>query len=88
MAARTERIDLRSRYALVDAQIAIRRGELDRARAELDALREPFARSGMRIAELERRLVRLALDRADAPALERDAGALGAGLIASRARAD
>jgi tetratricopeptide (TPR) repeat protein len=88
LAANTERMDLRSRYALTEAQIAIRRGDLDRARAQLDELQEPFIRSGMRIAELERRLVRLAIDRADAPALERDAAALGAGLIASRARAN
>jgi serine/threonine protein kinase/tetratricopeptide (TPR) repeat protein/TolB-like protein len=88
LAASTERIDLRSRYVLIEAQVAIRRGDLDRARAQLDALREQFTRSGMQIAELERRLVRLAIDRADAPALERDAAALGAELIARRARAN
>ena len=87
-AARTERISLRTQFALIESQLHISRGELDQARAQLDGLREEFRRSGMQIAELERRLLRLQIDRADAAALEKDARATGAGLIASRARPD
>ena len=85
--ARTERISLRSQFTIVESQLNILRGQLDAARAQLDGLREDFRRSGMLIADFERRLVRLRIDRGDAAALERDARAKGAGLIANRAKA-
>ncbi len=86
-ASQTERISLRSQLALVEAHADISRGQLDRARTQLDGLRASFVRSGMHIADLERRLLRLRIDRGDAAALERDARARGAGLIANRAKA-
>jgi serine/threonine protein kinase/tetratricopeptide (TPR) repeat protein/TolB-like protein len=86
-AARTERISLRSQFTLVEAQLNILRGQPEVARAQLDGLREDFRKTGMVIADFERRLVRLLIDRGDAAALERDARAKGAGLIANRAKA-
>ena len=86
-ATATERISLRSHFTLIESQLDILRGHVDRARTTLDGLRAELARSGMQIAELERRLLRLRIDRADAAALERDARARGAGLIASRVKA-
>ena len=85
--ARTERISLRSQFTLVESQLNILRGQLDVARVQLDGLREEFRRTGMLIADFERRLVQLRIDRGDAAALERDARAKGAGLIANRAKA-
>jgi ATP/maltotriose-dependent transcriptional regulator MalT len=86
-ARQTERISLRSQLALVEAHADIIRGQTERARIQLDGLRAGFVRSGMQIAELERRLLRLRIDRGDAAALERDARARGAGLVANRAKA-
>ena len=86
-AEQSERISLRSQLALVESHANIVRGQLDRARTQLDGLRAGLVRAGMQIAELERRLLRLRIDRGDAAALERDARARGAGLIANRAKA-
>lgn len=85
--ARTERLSLRSQFTLVESQLNILRGRPDAARVQLDGLREELRRAGMLIADFERRLVRLQIDRGDAAALERDARAKGAGLIANRAKA-
>jgi ATP/maltotriose-dependent transcriptional regulator MalT len=86
-AARTERISLRSQLTIVESQLNILRGRMDAAREQLDGLREEFRRAGMVIADFERRLVRLRIDRGDAANLERDARAKGAGLVANRAKA-
>jgi serine/threonine protein kinase/tetratricopeptide (TPR) repeat protein len=85
-AGRTERISLRSEYRLVEAEISIARGQIEQARAQLDTLRQEFLRSGMLIADFERRLLQLRIDRADAAALEKDARARGAVLIANRVK--
>jgi serine/threonine protein kinase/tetratricopeptide (TPR) repeat protein/TolB-like protein len=86
-AERTERISLRTQFKLVESQIDIARGQFDKARAQLESLRQEFTRAGMLIADFERRLLQLRIDRADAPALERDARARGAVLIANRVKA-
>ncbi len=83
---RTERIGLRSQFKLVESQIDIARGRFDKARAQLDALRAEFTNAGMRLFDFERRLLQLRIDRADAAALEKDARASGAALIANRAK--
>jgi eukaryotic-like serine/threonine-protein kinase len=86
-AERTERISLRTEFKLVESEIDIAREQFDKARAQLDGLRREFARAGMLIADFQRRLLQLRIDRADAAALEKDARARGAGLIANRAKA-
>jgi serine/threonine-protein kinase len=83
-AERTERVSLRSQFKLVESELNIARGRVDQARAQLEQLRQEFARAGMVIADLERRFLQLRIDRADAAALEKDARARGAGLIAAR----
>jgi serine/threonine protein kinase/tetratricopeptide (TPR) repeat protein/TolB-like protein len=85
-AERTERISLRAEFKLVESEINIALGQIDKARALLDSLRQDFSRAGMLIADFERRLLQLRIDRADAAALEKEARARGAGLIANRVK--
>jgi eukaryotic-like serine/threonine-protein kinase len=85
-AERTERISLRTHFQLVEARLDLARGNTAQARSRLDNLRREFSRAGMLIADLERRLLQLRIDRSDAPALEKDARARGATLIANRVK--
>ena len=85
-AERTERISLRSEFKLVESEIDIAQGRIEKARAQLDSLHQEFARTGMVIADFQRRLLQLRIDRADAGALEKDARARGAALIANRVK--
>jgi hypothetical protein len=88
-------VDLRRALAMAEAELELARGQTRQARERLSALGALLDRSGMALAELERRLLLLRVDAADgqptvraaAVALERDAQARGAGLVAGRARA-
>jgi ATP/maltotriose-dependent transcriptional regulator MalT len=91
----TERLDLKRKLAMVEAEYDVARGRPQEARARLAALRPVLQRAGMVLADLERRLFLIGLDRTeglptvkvDANALVRDAEARGAGLIARRVQA-
>ena len=86
---------MRRKLAMVEAEHDVARGRPEDARARLSSLRPVLQRAGMVLADLERRLFLLALDRAeglstvkvDANALTRDAEARGAGLIVKRVQA-
>jgi serine/threonine protein kinase/tetratricopeptide (TPR) repeat protein/TolB-like protein len=92
LSKQTERVSLRSGLTRVEAEVDAAAGRGGDARRRLDALRATFARSGMVLDELERRLLVLRIDRAegranvraDAAALEKDARARGAGLVVKR----
>jgi serine/threonine protein kinase/tetratricopeptide (TPR) repeat protein/TolB-like protein len=92
LSQQTERVSLRSGLTRVEAEVDAAAGRVDEARRRLEALRATFARSGMVLDELERRLLVLRIDRAegrasvraDAAALEKDARARGAGLVVRR----
>jgi eukaryotic-like serine/threonine-protein kinase len=86
-AERTERISLRTGFRLVESEIDIARGQIDKARAQLEGLRLEFTRAGMMIADFQRRLLQLRIDRGGAAALEKDARAAGAALFANRVKA-
>jgi len=91
----TERLEVRRKLAMVEAEYDAARGRTQEARARLAALRPVLQRAGMVLADFERRLFLLGLDRAaglstvkvDANALARDAQARGAGLIVTRIQA-
>jgi len=93
LSERTERLALKSELAMVKAAVEAAEGRPDDARQRLKALGTTLRQSGMVLHELERRLLVLRIDREDgrpdvragAAALEKDARARGAGLIASRA---
>jgi serine/threonine protein kinase/tetratricopeptide (TPR) repeat protein/TolB-like protein len=93
LSERTERLSLKSELAMVEAEIAVAEGRTDDARRRLNALGTTLRQSGLVLHELERRLLVLRIDRAegrpgaraDAVALEKEARARGAGLIAKRA---
>ena len=92
LSQQTERVSLRSGLAMVEAEVDAAEGRADQARRRLDTLRATLTRSGLVLGELERRLLLLRIDRAegranvraDAAALEKDARARGAGLVARR----
>ncbi len=91
----TERLEVRRKLAMVEAEYDVARGRPQEARTRLAALRPVLQRAGMVLADFERRLFLLGLDHAeglstvtvDANALARDARARGAGLIVSRVQA-
>lgn len=91
----TERVSLRSGLAMMDAEVEAAGGRAADARQRLTALGATLTRSGLVLSELERRLLLLRIDhaegranvRADAAALEKDAQARGAGLVAKRVQA-
>jgi hypothetical protein len=91
----TERLEVRRKLVMVEAQYDVARGRPQEARTRLAALRPVLQRAGMVLADFERRLFLLGLDRGeglstvkvDANALARDAQARGAGLIVSRVQA-
>ena len=91
----TERVEVRRTLAMVEAEYDAARGRPQEARTRLAALRPVLQRAGMVLADFERRLFLLGLDRAaglstvkvDANALARDAQARGAGLIVTRIQA-
>jgi len=91
----TERVEVRRKLAMVEAEYDAARGRTQEARTRLAALRPVLQRAGMVLADFERRLFLLGLDRAeelstvkvDANALARDAQARGAGLIVTRVQA-
>jgi len=92
LSKQTERVSLRSTLTRVEAEVDAAAGRPDDARRRLDALRATLDRSGMKLDELDRRLLVLRLDRAqgrvtvkaDAAALEKDARARGALLVVKR----
>jgi serine/threonine protein kinase/tetratricopeptide (TPR) repeat protein/TolB-like protein len=92
LAKSSERVSLQVALALAGAEIDLARGDRARARDRLSALEPIVVRAGMRLADLERRLLLLRVERAERPggghpeaqALEQAARALGAGLILSR----
>jgi hypothetical protein len=77
---------------MVQAAVDAAEGHLREARKRLSTLQPMLARSGMVLAELERRLLLLQIDHAggrprvqpDVSALEKDARVRGAGLIVRR----
>jgi len=79
----------------VAAEIDAAQGRAGQARSRLASLQGLLAGSGMVMAELQRRLLLLKINRAEgrpeakqeARALEKDAGAHGAGLIVRRVQA-
>jgi hypothetical protein len=92
LVAHTEQIEPRLRLALAEAEVDAARGQSQRARERLTALRASLAQSGMTLAELECRTALLALDRTeqrptvarDLEVLRKDAAAHRAGLILRR----
>ncbi|MGH9142985.1 MAG: tetratricopeptide repeat protein, partial [Vicinamibacterales bacterium] len=92
---RTERVSLINDLTMVAAEIDVAGGRTQDVRPRLNALGATLRKSGLVLSELERRLLVLRIDRAegratvasDAIALEREARARGAGLIARRAAA-
>jgi tetratricopeptide (TPR) repeat protein len=92
LAENSERIDVRRSLAMVDAELDAAQGRPGRARERLIELRTVLAGSGMVLAELESRLLLLQIERAggkptvpaDARALETDARAQHAALVARR----
>ena len=95
LSRQTERVNLISELAMVEAEVDVAGGHADAARQRLDALGATLKQAGLVLGELERRLLVLRIDRAggranvraDAIALEKDARAHGAGLVARRALA-
>lgn len=95
LSSQTERVSLKNRLALVDAEIAAAQGNVQAARQRLTRLHATLAAAGMVMDDLDLRLVLLHIDRAqerrdveaEARALEKDAVARGAKLIARRAHA-
>ena len=93
LSERTERLSLKSELAMVEAEVEAAEGRTDDARRRLNVLGTTLRQSGLVLHDLERRLLALRIDRAAgrpevqarAVALEKDARALGAGLIAKRA---
>jgi serine/threonine protein kinase/tetratricopeptide (TPR) repeat protein len=93
LSKRTERVSLTDDLAMVEAEVDMAAGRGEDARRRLNALGATLRRSGLVLSELQRRLIVLRIDRAegranvqaDASALEMDARAHGAGLIARRA---
>lgn len=91
-AEKTEQIDLRELFVLVDAEVDAAEGQNARARARLATERPRLARAGMVLAGFEYEAARLRLDRvegqstfqAGANALQKDARTHGAGLILRR----
>jgi tetratricopeptide (TPR) repeat protein/TolB-like protein len=91
----SERIDVRQELAMVDAELGAARGRSREAHDQLARLLTTLGRSGMVLAQLQTRLLLLQIDgrerrasvRADARALEKDAQAHRAGLVARRAQA-
>ncbi len=91
----TERIELRRALTMVEAELALARGNPSAARDLLERLGPPLRTAGLALGDLERRLllarVSVAEQRSDATpalvALEAEARETGAGLIASRAAA-
>jgi len=89
----TERLSLKSELTMVTAEVEVAEGRIDDACRRLNVLGTTLRQSGLVLHELERRLLALRIDRAagrpdgraGAVALEKDARALGAGLIAKRA---
>ena len=92
---RTERVSLINDLTMVAAEIDVAEGRAQDVRPRLNALGATLRKSGLVLSELERRLLVLRIDRAerratvasDAIALESEARARGAGLIARRAAA-
>jgi serine/threonine protein kinase/tetratricopeptide (TPR) repeat protein len=88
----TERASLRIGLAMAEAAVEAAGGHAGDARQRLRILGATLTRSGLVLAELERRLLLLRIDRAeargnavaDAVALQKDARAHGAGLVARR----
>ena len=86
-------MSLTNGIAMVEAEVDAAGGRADAARQRLNTLGATLRQSGLILDELERRLLALRIDReegranvrADAVALEKDARAHGAGLIAKRA---
>jgi hypothetical protein len=93
LSKRTERVSVINGLAVVEAEVDAAGGRADAARQRLNALGAALRQSGLILDELERRLLVLQIDRvegrasvrADAAALEKDARAHGAGLVARRA---
>jgi len=93
LSKRTERVSLTNGLAMVEAEVDAAGGHADAARQRLNTLGATLRQSGLILDELERRLLVLRIDRAerrgnvraDAVALEKDARAHGADLIAKRA---
>jgi Tfp pilus assembly protein PilF len=94
LARGTERVDTRLAVTMAQAQLDAARGRRNDARARLNELRPVLERNGMVLADLERRMLLLEIDRADgranaaadAIALQRDAETRQARLIARRAQ--
>jgi tetratricopeptide (TPR) repeat protein/tRNA A-37 threonylcarbamoyl transferase component Bud32/TolB-like protein len=92
LSRQTERVSLRHALFMVQAAVDAAEGHLREARKRLSTLQPMLARSGMVLAELERRLLLLQIDHAggrprvqpDVSALEKDARVRGAGLIVRR----
>jgi tetratricopeptide (TPR) repeat protein len=93
LSKRTERVSVLTELTMVEAEADAAGGRVDAAHQRLDALGVTLRRSGLVLDELERRLLLLRIDhaagranvRADAIALEKEARARGAGLVARRA---
>ena len=92
LSMQTERVSLKYELALAESKVDAAAGRGEAARQRLTVLGTSLRKSGLVLSELERRLVVLQIDRAarrgtvqaDAAALEKDALAHGAGLIAKR----
>jgi serine/threonine protein kinase/tetratricopeptide (TPR) repeat protein/TolB-like protein len=94
LAQKTEQIEPRELFVLAEANVDAAQGQTARARERLTMERPQLARAGMALAALEFDAALLALDRAEerptfkvsVDALEKNARALGAGLILRRLR--
>jgi hypothetical protein len=92
----TERIETRRMIAMVQAELDAARGRTIEARRRLNELRPVLERAGLVLAELERRMVLLQIDSAEgrpnaarhAAALQQEAQARHAGLVAKRIRVE
>src|SRR5262249_20460495 len=92
LATKTEQMEPRVHLTLAEAELQALRGDRERARECLTALRGSVARAGMLLAELECRTSILRLDRTDQrpsvrddeASLKKDAQARGIGLVLRR----
>ena len=95
LADRTERVDVRTSLAMLNAELHAAGGRAEEARRAVTGLLVRLAETQMTLAVLEARLLLLRLSATghpssldtDARALESEARATGAGLIALRAQA-